>query len=67
MELGVRGLKGKDRYLMRHSLEKPIRRFAESANNTVGEYFPPRDVVRLTTTLVFSVDHEVLRGQAVVP
>jgi len=41
MELGVRGLKGKDRYLMRHSPEKPIRRFAESANDTVGEYFPP--------------------------
>ncbi|WP_305801247.1 N-6 DNA methylase, partial [Thiolapillus sp.] len=40
--------------------EHLIRRFAESANDTAGEFYTPRDVVRLTTTLVFSNDHRSL-------
>ncbi len=46
--------------------EELIRRFAESANDTAGEYFTPRDVVRLATTLVFSADQEILTGEGVV-
>ncbi|TYO98560.1 type I restriction enzyme M protein [Geothermobacter ehrlichii] len=46
--------------------EELIRRFAESANDTAGEYFTPRDVVRLATTLVFAPDHEVLTGEGVI-
>ena len=46
--------------------EHLIRRFAESANDTAGEFYTPRDVVRLTTTLVFSNDHEALGGEGVV-
>lgn len=33
--------------------EELIRRFAESSNETAGEHFTPRDIVRLTTSLVF--------------
>ena len=33
--------------------EHLIRKFAEAANDDAGEYFTPRDVVRLVTTLVF--------------
>lgn len=33
--------------------EELIRRFAESANDTAGEHFTPRDIVDLTTGLVF--------------
>lgn len=46
--------------------EELIRRFAESANDTAGEYFTPRDVVRLATTLVFSADQEMLTGEGMV-
>ena len=40
--------------------EELIRRFAESSNETAGEHFTPRDIVRLTTSLVFSHDDDVL-------
>jgi type I restriction enzyme M protein len=40
--------------------EHLIRKFAESANDTAGEFFTPRDVVRLATTLVFEPDHRAL-------
>ena len=46
--------------------EHLIRKFAESANDTAGEFFTPRDVVRLVTTLVFSTDHDALNGEGVV-
>lgn len=46
--------------------EHLIRMFAESANDTAGEYFTPRDVVRLATTLVFANDHEALSGKGVI-
>ena len=40
--------------------EELIRRFAESSNETAGEHFTPRDIVRLTTSLVFSHDDTAL-------
>jgi len=40
--------------------EELIRRFAESSNETAGEHFTPRDIVRLTTSLVFSNDDDAL-------
>lgn len=46
--------------------EHLIRKFAESANDTAGEFFTPRDVVRLATVLVFATDEEALRGEGVV-
>lgn len=46
--------------------EHLIRKFAEAANDDAGEYFTPRDVVRLVTTLVFATDHAALNGQGVV-
>ena len=46
--------------------EHVIRKFAESANDTAGEFYTPRDVVRLATTLVFSTDHAALGGEGVV-
>jgi type I restriction enzyme M protein len=46
--------------------EHLIRKFAESTNDTAGEFFTPRDVVRLVTTLVFSTDHDALNGEGVV-
>jgi type I restriction enzyme M protein len=46
--------------------EHLIRKFAESANDTAGEFFTPRDVVRLVTTLVFATDHEALNAEGAV-
>ena len=46
--------------------EHLVRRFAESANDTAGEFYTPRDVVRLATTLVFATDQEALSGRGVV-
>ncbi|MBG56789.1 MAG: restriction endonuclease subunit M [Porticoccus sp.] len=40
--------------------EELIRRFAESSNETAGEHFTPRDIVRLTTSLVFCGDDDAL-------
>lgn len=40
--------------------EELIRRFAEGSNETAGEHFTPRDIVRLTTSLVFSTDDDIL-------
>lgn len=48
------------------AFEHLIRKFAESANDTAGEFFTPRDVVRLATTLVFAPDHRALNGEGVV-
>ncbi len=46
--------------------EHLVRKFAESANDTAGEFYTPRDVVRLATTLVFANDQEALSGKGVV-
>lgn len=46
--------------------EELIRRFAEASNETAGEHFTPRDVVRLTTSLLFSSDDEVLSKKGIV-
>lgn len=46
--------------------EELIRRFAESSNETAGEHFTPRDIVRLTTSLVFMEDDDVLTKPGIV-
>ena len=46
--------------------EELIRRFAESSNETAGEHFTPRDIVRLTTSLVFLEDDDVLTGEGII-
>ena len=40
--------------------EELIRRFAESSNDTAGEHFTPRDIVRLTTSLTFMTDQHIM-------
>lgn len=55
-----------DNYTMGLVFEDLIRRFAESSNETAGEHFTPRDIIRLTTSLVFSDDNDVLTKDGVV-
>jgi type I restriction enzyme M protein len=46
--------------------EELIRRFAESSNETAGEHFTPRDIVRLTTALVFMEDDDALTKPGII-
>ncbi len=46
--------------------EELIRRFAESSNETAGEHFTPRDIVRLTTSLVFMEDNDALTESGII-
>lgn len=53
-------------YEMGLVFEELIRRFAESSNETAGEHFTPRDIVRLTTALVFMEDDEALSKDGII-
>lgn len=55
MDLSPKAL---DNYHMGLVFEELIRRFAESSNETAGEHFTPRDIVRLTTALLFTDQQE---------
>jgi type I restriction enzyme M protein len=46
--------------------EELIRRFAELSNETAGEHFTPREVIRLMVNLIFTEDDDVLRKPGVV-
>jgi hypothetical protein len=46
--------------------EELIRRFAGSSNETAGEHFTPRDIVWLTTALVFMEDDEALTEPGII-
>lgn len=46
--------------------EELIRRFAESSNETAGEHFTPRDIVNLTTELVFAGDDDALSKDGII-
>lgn len=46
--------------------EELIRKFAESSNETAGEHFTPRDVVRLMVNILFIEDDKALAKSGVV-
>jgi type I restriction-modification system DNA methylase subunit len=46
--------------------EELIRRFAELSNETAGEHFTPREVIRLMVNLLFVEDDEALTKPGVV-
>ena len=48
------------------AFEELIRRFAEGSNETAGEHFTPRDIVRLTTALVFMEDDDALTKPGII-
>ena len=43
--------------------EELLRKFSEMSNETSGEHYTPRDVVRLLVSLVFSEDEDELQGE----
>lgn len=52
--------------MMGSIFEELIRRFAEQSNETAGEHFTPREVIRLMVNLLFIEDDEILRKPGVV-
>ncbi|MFT5116840.1 MAG: type I restriction enzyme M protein [Kiritimatiellia bacterium] len=48
------------------TFEELIRKFAEGSNETAGEHFTPRDIVRLTTSLVFMEDDAALTTPGII-
>ncbi len=51
---------------MGYACEELIRRFSEQSNETAGEHFTPREVIRQTVNLLFAEDDEALRKRGVV-
>jgi type I restriction enzyme M protein len=44
--------------------EELLRKFSEMSNETAGEHFTPREVIRLMVNILFSEDDDALRGSA---
>jgi type I restriction enzyme M protein len=46
--------------------EELIRRFAEQSNETAGEHFTPREVIKLMVNILFNVDRDILTKEGIV-
>ena len=46
--------------------EELIRKFAELSNETAGEHFTPREIIRLMVNLIFIEDHDALTKPGIV-
>ena len=55
-----------DNHTMGQVFEELLRRFSEMSNETSGEHYTPRDVVRLLVSLLFAEHTEDLRGEGVI-
>ena len=51
---------------MGYLYEELIRRFSELSNETAGEHFTPREVIRLMVNLLFAEDDEALTDQGAI-
>ena len=55
-----------DNHTMGQVFEELLRRFSEMSNETSGEHYTPRDVVRLLVSLLFAEHREEAGGQGVI-
>ncbi len=51
---------------MGYIFEELIRRFSEQSNETAGEHFTPREVIRLMVNLLFIEDHDILTRKGII-
>ncbi|MCC6906627.1 MAG: SAM-dependent DNA methyltransferase [Phycisphaerales bacterium] len=51
---------------MGYIFEELIRKFSEAANETAGDHFTPREVIRLMVNILFDPDDEILRRRGIV-
>ena len=52
-----------DNHTMGQVFEELLRKFSEMSNETSGEHYTPRDIVKLLVSLVFSENKEDLQGE----
>ena len=55
-----------DPMVMGYIFEDLIRRFAEQSNETAGEHFTPREVIKLMVNILFNEDREILTKEGIV-
>ncbi len=55
-----------DNVTMGYVFEELIRKFSELSNETAGEHFTPREVIRLMVNLLFLEDDDALRKKGVI-
>jgi len=55
-----------DPMIMGYIFEDLIRRFAEQSNETAGEHFTPREVIRLMVNVLFNEDRDILTKEGIV-
>lgn len=51
---------------MGYVFEELIRKFSEQSNETAGEHFTPREVIRLMVNVLFNEDREILTKEGIV-
>lgn len=59
-------LSGMDSMQMGYIFEDLIRRFAEQSNETAGEHFTPREVIKLMVNVLFSEDRQTLTQKGII-
>ncbi len=64
-DAGDRGLPAVSNLEMGYLYEELIRRFSELSNETAGEHFTPREVIRLMVELLFCDDDDLLRKRGI--
>ena len=55
-----------DNHTMGQVFEELLRKFSEMSNETSGEHFTARDIVKLLVALVFTGSEEMLRGDGII-
>jgi type I restriction enzyme M protein len=55
-----------DNHTMGSIFEELLRKFSEMSNETSGEHYTPRDIVRLLVSLTFSGDKDTLKGEGII-
>ncbi len=51
---------------MGHIFEELLRRFSEMSNETAGEHYTPREVIRLMVSLMFAEHKKELKGKGII-
>lgn len=55
-----------DNHTMGSIFEELLRKFSEMSNETSGEHYTPRDIVKLLVSLTFSGDKDNLKGEGII-
>lgn len=55
-----------DNHTMGQVFEELLRRFSEMSNETSGEHYTPRDILKLLVSMVFSGSEENLKGKGLI-